>query len=116
MLQVPGGADRILWGTDSIWGGSPQSQIVRLRRLQIKPELIEKYGYPQLTDAVKEKILGTNAAKLFGVDPNEARKAIRTDRLAALKEEYEAVPEPSNTQFGWVWRPERGRRPAPPIG
>jgi len=32
MLQVPHGEERILWGTDSIWGGSPQSQIVRLRR------------------------------------------------------------------------------------
>jgi predicted TIM-barrel fold metal-dependent hydrolase len=116
MLQVPGGEDRILWGTDSIWGGSPQSQIVRLRRLKIREELSAKHGYPQLTDAVKAKILGLNAAKLFGVDPAAARRAIQVDKLAALKEEYAAAPEPSNTQYGWVWLPERGRRPAPPIG
>ena len=36
MIQVAG-ADHILWGTDSIWGGSPQSQIDRLRRLKMKP-------------------------------------------------------------------------------
>ena len=30
MIQVAG-ADHILWGTDSIWNGSPQSQIERLR-------------------------------------------------------------------------------------
>ena len=36
MIQVAG-ADHILWGTDSIWGGSPQSQIERLRRLKMKP-------------------------------------------------------------------------------
>src|SRR5207247_1733750 len=30
MIQTAG-ADHILWGTDSIWGGSPQSQIERLR-------------------------------------------------------------------------------------
>ena len=34
MIQVAG-ADHILWGTDSIWNGSPQSQIERLRRLKI---------------------------------------------------------------------------------
>jgi len=116
MLQVPGGEDRILWGTDSIWGGSPQSQIERLRRLRIKDELVEKYGYPQLTDRIKEKILGLNAARLFGVDPSAVRKAIQGDRLAALKEEYRATPQPSNTQYGWVWLPERGKRPSPPIG
>src|SRR5207247_6906590 len=66
MLQVPNGEDRILWGTDSIWGGSPQSQIVRLRRLKIRDELIDKYHYPQLTEAVKDKIFGLNAATLFG--------------------------------------------------
>jgi hypothetical protein len=116
MLQVPHGEDRILWGTDSIWGGSPQSQIVRLRRLKINDALIEKYRYPQLTDAVKAKIFGLNAARLFRVDPSAARKAIRADRLAALKDEYEAAPQPSNTQYGWVWLPERGKKPRVPIG
>ena len=33
MVQVAG-ADHILWGTDSIWNGSPQSQIERLQALQ----------------------------------------------------------------------------------
>src|SRR5262249_29572439 len=34
MIQTAG-ADHILWGTDSIWNGSPQSQIVRLRKLKM---------------------------------------------------------------------------------
>jgi predicted TIM-barrel fold metal-dependent hydrolase len=116
MLQVPGGEDRILWGTDSIWGGSPQSQIVRLRRLRISDELVEKHGYPQLTEEVKAKIFGLNAAKLFGVDPALARQGIRKDRLTGMKLEYEAAPRPSNTQYGWVWLPERGRSPSAPVG
>jgi len=116
MLQVPDGEERILWGTDSIWGGSPQSQIVRLRRLKIKDELIEKYHYPQLTDSMKDKIFGLNAAKLFGVDVKASRKAIKTDKLTAFKQEYENAPQPSNTQYGWVWQPERGKKPAAPIG
>jgi predicted TIM-barrel fold metal-dependent hydrolase len=115
MLQVPGGEDRILWGTDSIWGGSPQSQIVRLRRLNIADDLIEKYKYPQLTEAVKAKIFGLNAAKLFGVDPAETRKAIQKDKLTGMRLDYDGRPEPSNTQYGWVWSGRKGQRPELPF-
>ncbi len=114
MLQVPNGEDRILWGTDSIWGGSPQSQIVRLRRFRIKDELIEKYKYPQLTESVKAKIFGLNAARLFGVDVKAARSAIKTDKLVGLQEQHRAELEPSNTQYGWIWRGRNLRRPNPP--
>jgi predicted TIM-barrel fold metal-dependent hydrolase len=102
MIQVAG-ADRVLWGTDSIWGGSPQSQIVRLRKLKMKPELAEKYKYPELTDAIKDQILGLNAARLFGVDPKAKRQAIKADKLTRLREEYRRHPAPANTQYGWVW-------------
>jgi predicted TIM-barrel fold metal-dependent hydrolase len=114
MLQTAG-SDRILWGTDSIWGGSPQSQIERLRRLKIKPELRDKYGYPELTEEVKAKIFGLNAAQVFGVDPQAARKAIKTDKLTQLREEYRRDPAPSNTQYGWVWVDD-GREPTVPVG
>src|SRR5437588_3024951 len=76
MIQVAG-SDHILWGTDSIWGGSPQSQIERMRRLKIRDDLIDKYHYPQLTDAIKDQIFGRNAAKLYGLDPESKREAIR---------------------------------------
>src|SRR5436190_2200556 len=80
MIQTAG-ADHILWGTDSIWGGSPQSQIQRLRRLKMTDKLMEKHKYPQLTDEVKAQIFGLNAARLFGVDPKAKRKEIKADRL-----------------------------------
>src|SRR5262245_54918053 len=114
MIRVAG-ADHILWGTDSIWGGSPQSQIVRLRRPKMKPAFLDKYKYPELTDAIKDRILGLNAAKLFGIDPAAERKAIRADALTKLREEYRRNPSPSNTQFGWVWL-EDGREPTVPVG
>jgi predicted TIM-barrel fold metal-dependent hydrolase len=116
MLQVPNGEDRILWGTDSIWNGSPQSQIVRLRRFRIREDLVEKYGYPQVTDRVKNKIFGLNAARLFNVDPDAARKAIQADELTRRREEAEVALQPSNTQYGWIWRRERGRKPTAPVG
>jgi predicted TIM-barrel fold metal-dependent hydrolase len=114
MIQVAG-ADHVLWGTDSIWGGSPQSQIVRLRRLKMKDELMEKYKYPELTDAIKDQILGLNAAKLFGVDVKAKRQAIKADKLTQLRDEYRQHPTPSNTQYGWVWVGDEGE-PTVPVG
>jgi predicted TIM-barrel fold metal-dependent hydrolase len=115
MIQTAG-ADHVLWGTDSIWGGSPQSQIVRLRKLKMKPELMDKHKYPELTDEIKDQILGLNAAKLFGVDPKAKRQAIKADKLTQLREEYRQHPNPSNTQYGWVWVDEDGKEPTVPVG
>ena len=68
------GADNVLWGTDSIWYGSPQDQIQAFRTFQIGAELREKHGYAEITPALRAKIFGLNAAKVYGVTPN-GRKA-----------------------------------------
>jgi len=109
VLNLPEGEDHLIWGTDSIWGGSPQSQIERFRRFQISDEVAEKYGYKKLTPAIKAKVFGLNAAKLYKIDVKAQRKAIQSDKIAQMREEYREAPRPSNTQFGWVWR-ERGNR------
>jgi uncharacterized protein len=104
MMNLPGGEDRIIWGTDSIWGGSPQSQIERFRRFQMREDLAQKFGYKQLTPEIKAKIFGLNAARIYKLDARAKRQAIKTDKISAMKEEYQTNPQPSNTQFGWVWR------------
>src|SRR5262245_37072651 len=109
------GADHILWGTDSIWGGSAESQIQRLRRLTMTQDLMEKYKYPALTDEIKAQIFGLNAARLFGIDPKKKRKEIKADKLSQLREQYQQDPAPSNTQYGWVWIDD-GRDPTVPVG
>ena len=43
------GDDRVLWGTDSIWYGSPQNQIEAFRNFQISNEFQDTFGYPELT-------------------------------------------------------------------
>ncbi len=48
-------------------------QIAAFRALTIPDVLQEQYGYPALTDELKAKILGLNAAKLYGVDPQAVR-------------------------------------------
>ncbi len=81
------GPRNILWGTDSIWWGSPQFLIDAFKTMQIPGDLREKYGYPQLTEKVKRRILGLNAAKLYGVDPRERRCTLAADRLAQVQAE-----------------------------
>jgi len=59
------GSSRIVFGTDSLWYGSPQWQIEALWRYQIPEAIASKYGYPQLTPEDKRKILGLNSARLY---------------------------------------------------
>jgi uncharacterized protein len=68
-LLLAVGDDNVLWGTDSIWYGSPQDQIQAFRAFQIGDELQERFGYPALTDDARSKILWRNAARLHGLDP-----------------------------------------------
>ena len=85
------GEDRVLWGTDAIWYGSPQPQIMAFRAFQISAEYQERFGYPALTDQVKAKILGLNAARLFGLDVDETRCALDADGLEASRGEFRAM-------------------------
>jgi hypothetical protein len=70
-LLVALGPERILWGTDSIWYGSPQDQIAAFRAFEITPAYQEQFGYPALTPEAKQRILAANAAELFGIDVPE---------------------------------------------
>ena len=67
-LLVAVGPDNVVWGTDSIWYGSPQTQIEAFRAFEITEEYQEQFGYPALTPELKRKILGVNGATLYGVD------------------------------------------------
>lgn len=88
------GEDRVLWGTDCIWYGSPAEQLAAFRAFEIPAALQEAHGYPALTPEVKRKILGLNAAALYGVDPDAVRCAIREDDIAALRTASLDRPDP----------------------
>jgi predicted TIM-barrel fold metal-dependent hydrolase len=97
------GADHVLWGTDSIWYGTPQWQIEAFRRFDIPDALVEKHGYAPLTRPVKEQIFGLNAARLFNVDLNAKRHDIPKDYLSRMKMSYlDEGPDPSHRWYGWV--------------
>ncbi|MGX7681295.1 amidohydrolase family protein [Jatrophihabitans sp. DSM 45814] len=73
-LLLAVGEDNIVWGTDSIWFGPTQPLIDAFRAFQIPAELQERYGYPALTPAIKNKILFYNAARVYGIDIPSARQ------------------------------------------
>ena len=84
------GEDRILWGTDSIWYGSPQSLIDGFRAFTIPERMQEEFGYPALTDRAKDKILSTNAAALYGVNLDAVRRPGTAEWLPAAQAELTA--------------------------
>jgi predicted TIM-barrel fold metal-dependent hydrolase len=100
------GSDHVLWGTDSIWWGSPQFQIEAFKALTIPVSMQEEFGYPPLTDRDKARILGLNAARLYRVNVNETRRAIDGDKLAALRAELGGI-EKSRTHYVYGPRTRR---------
>jgi predicted TIM-barrel fold metal-dependent hydrolase len=76
------GDRRVLWGTDAIWYGSPQAQLQAFRAFRISEEFQARFGYSDLTDAVKARVLGLNAAELFGLDVHATRCALASDPIA----------------------------------
>jgi predicted TIM-barrel fold metal-dependent hydrolase len=94
------GEDRVLWGTDSIWYGSPQDQIQAFRAFQIAPELQDRHGYPALTPALKRKVFGLNAARVYGLQPDAMRRRLGNDRVQRRKAEYLNDPQPSFATYG----------------
>jgi predicted TIM-barrel fold metal-dependent hydrolase len=97
------GADHVLWGTDSIWYGTPQWQIEAFRRFEIPPALIAAHGYKPLTRPVKEQIFGLNAARLFNVDVKAKINEIPKDYLTQIKMSYlDRGADPSHHFYGWT--------------
>ncbi|QLC25843.1 amidohydrolase [Parasphingopyxis algicola] len=91
------GEERIIWGTDSIWYGSPQDQIQAFRAFEIGAEYQERFGYPALTPEAKRKIFGLNGAAVYGLDLEE----VAADRtLLERRADYRADPNPSFATYG----------------
>ncbi len=124
------GEDRIVFGSDSVWYGSPQWQIEAMWRFEIPQAMREQYGYPELTQAAKRKILGLNSARLYQLPstspvapggeyrpvpsdyasriPDQLKTLLEfpgfaADNLSKMRSEYLAQGAvPSNTRYGWI--------------
>jgi len=94
------GEDNVLWGTDSIWYGSPQDQIVAFRTFQISPQFREKYGYAEITPAVRAKVFGRNGAAVYGLSAAELKKYAQRDAIARERAAYLENPSPHFLTYG----------------
>jgi hypothetical protein len=96
------GPKRICWGTDSLWYGSPQPEIVALRRFEFTEKGKEFYGLPyglegdvedptkkapRPSRTIRNAILGRNAARAYNFDPDARRNKIACDLVQELKDE-----------------------------
>ena len=94
------GEENVLWGTDSIWYGSPQDQIQAFRAFQIAPGLRERHGYAELTPALRAKIFGLNALRPYGLTLDEVKRRTGGDRVAAERANYLERRDPHHLTFG----------------
>ena len=115
------GENNVVWGTDSIWYGSPQSQIESFLQFQISAQFQSQYGYPALTMDIKRKILGLNAARAYGLDVDVMRCAVDASKLALRKRKFDeefgdrrwafhTPPLTSRREF-WAMHRKNGFRP-----
>jgi hypothetical protein len=103
------GEDRVCWGTDCIWYGAPQPQIVAFRAFQIDAELRDQYGYPELTTALKAKIFGLTSAQLYGIDAEARRCAIQRDAVDQMRDRLSEM-QPDTHSSRWTARMPIDRR------
>ena len=100
------GADHVVWGSDSVFYGSPQWQIEAFRRLEIPAEMQNKHGFAPLGAAdgmVKNAIFGYNSARLYDLNLRADYGPMEIDKFAEIKREYElAGGLRDNATYGYV--------------
>ncbi|TFI56696.1 amidohydrolase [Sphingomonas parva] len=94
------GEDNVLWGTDSIWYGSPQDQIQAFRTFQIAEALRDAHDYPRITPELRRKVFGLNAARPYGLDVAALKRTAAADTVARDRETYRERPNPSFATYG----------------
>ena len=119
------GPKRVVWGTDSLWYGSPHDEIVALRRFEFTERGKELYGLPfglegdvedptrkapKPSRTIRNGILGRNVAPAYRVNPDKRRHEIDCDEVNEIREaaylsgepggEDESAPLASNTAPG----------------
>jgi predicted TIM-barrel fold metal-dependent hydrolase len=100
------GPDNIVWGTDAVVTGNPQGQITAFKNFSITQQYQDKYGYPALTDAIKAKIFGLTAARIYHVDPALMRCKAQQSTFTMYKQQLDGEIGPNR----WAVKPPLGPR------
>ncbi len=94
------GEDNVLWGTDSVWYGSPQDQIQAFRASQIPEAMREQHGYPEITPERRAKVFGLNATVPYAISVDEVLKVAATDPIGSVRPGYREDPDPHFRTYG----------------
>ena len=94
------GEDNVLWGTDSIWYGSPQDQIQAFRTFQISDALAAKHGYSKITPALRAKVFGRNALAVYKIPADVLKKHLTADQVARNRLAYRERADPAFVTYG----------------
>ena len=73
--EVRCGDDKIIFGSEAPLF-HPQWAIRAFMDFEIPQDLCDGYGYPQLTDQAKRKILGENLLRLHGMDVEQTKSRL----------------------------------------
>jgi hypothetical protein len=120
------GSHRVVFGSDSLWYGSPQWQYEAFWRFQIPESLQDTWDYPEIKEADKRNILGLNSARLYHVSSTNLKKfgpipadfesripaslktllefpGFASDNISKMKQRYLAEgPVPDHSRLGWI--------------
>ena len=94
------GEDNVLWGTDTLWYGSPQDQIQAFRVFQIDERLREQHDYPEITPAIRAKVFGLNAMVPYKISIEEMQQRAKNDWISQQRLAYSEAPDPSFRTYG----------------
>ena len=94
------GTRNVLWGTDSLWYGSPQDQIQAFRAFQISREFQERYGYSAITPEIRRGVFGLNATVPYRISAEEVARHFAAGRLAGVRDNYRNAPDPHYRTYG----------------
>jgi predicted TIM-barrel fold metal-dependent hydrolase len=105
------GPKRVVWGTDSLWYGSPQPEIVAMRRFDFTARGRELYGLPYGLEGdvedptrkapspdrtIRNGILGRNAARAYRINPDHKRGEIDCGEVNEMREKGYLRGEPGS--------------------
>lgn len=85
------GPDRILFGSGCS-SAHVDPPLQDFWEFQMPEDLIAGYGYPEVTVEMKQAILGSNMARLHGLDVEKTKHLCRTDRWAKRRAEGKKPP------------------------
>ena len=104
------GEDRVLWGTDAIWYGSPQPQIMAFRAFQITPEFQQRFGYPALTDTSSGRSSGSTRQSSWASTPTQPCAPSTRACCTTARAEYTSLSTTGEVSERWAARGAISRR------